>query len=130
MTAKRLCRAGQLVLALAGLALVVIPIGIRFTGYFLWGCLGVWIIWELLARWAKRSRTGKACFRIYCAGVGLGVVCLVSIEAVIISHGEVDNSALPGPARRRGPPAPPGASPDRPPPRRCAFAGSARGFRR
>ena len=95
MTAKTLRRAGQLFLALAGLALVTVPIGVRFTGYFLWGCLGVWIAGELLARWAKGSRAGRACFRMFCAGVGLGVVCLTAIEAVLLSHGETDNAALP-----------------------------------
>lgn len=95
MTAKRICRAGQLALALMGLALVLVPVGIRFTGYFLWGCLGVWIAGELLARWAKRSRTGNTCFRVFLAGAGLGAVCLVSIEAVLISHGETDNSGIP-----------------------------------
>lgn len=95
MTAKRLCRAGQLFLALAGLALVTIPVGVRFTGYFLWGCLGVWIAGGLLGRWAKGSRTGKACFRMFCAGVGLGVVGLTAIEAVLISHGETGSSAVP-----------------------------------
>ena len=91
----KLCRFGQLALALMGLALVLVPVGIRFTGYFLWGCLGIWIAGELLARWAKRSQAGKTCFRVFLAGVGLGVVCLVSIEAVLVSHGETDNSAIP-----------------------------------
>ncbi len=95
MTAKKLCRIGQLALALAGLALAMVPIGIRFAGYFLWGCLGVWIAGELLSWWAKRSRAGKVCFRVFCAGVGLGVVCLASIEAVLIFRGEADNSNLP-----------------------------------
>lgn len=92
---KRICRAGQLALALMGLALALVPVGIRFTGYFLWGCLGIWVAGELLARWAKRSQAGKTCFRIFLAGVGLGAVCLVSIEAALISHGETDNSAIP-----------------------------------
>lgn len=95
MTKARLCRAGQLILALAGLALAVIPNGMRFTGYFLLGCLGVWIAGELLAWWAKQSQTGKVCFRVFCAGVGLGIVVLGSIEAMVISHGEADNSAIP-----------------------------------
>lgn len=95
MTAKRLCRDGQLALALAGLALVIAPLGIRFTGYFLWGCLGVWIAGELLSWWAERSRAGKACFWIFCAGVGLGIVCLTAMEAVLVSRGETDNSHLP-----------------------------------
>ena len=92
---KRLCRAGQLFLALAGLALAVIPNGMRFTGYFMLGCLAVWLMGELLARWAKRSQTGAVFFRIFCAGVGLGVVCLTAIEAVLLSHGETDNSDIP-----------------------------------
>ena len=95
MTKARLRRAGQLALALAGLALVIVPQGIRFTGYFLWGCLVVWTAGELLNWWAKRSRAGKACFRTFCAGVAFGMVCLASIEAVLIFHGETDNSAVP-----------------------------------
>lgn len=95
MSAKKLCRIGQLILACAGLALALLPLGLRFTGYFLLGCLAVWRAGELLAWWAERSRAGKVCFRIFCAGVGLGAVCLASIEAVLISHGETDNSALP-----------------------------------
>lgn len=95
MTAKKVCWIGRLALALAGLALVTVPIGIRFTGYFLWGCLVVWIAGELLSQRAKRSRTGKLCFRVFCAGVGLGVMCLASIEALLIFRGEADNSAVP-----------------------------------
>lgn len=95
MTGKRLRRMGQLALACAGLLLAVLPIGVRFTGYFLLGCLAVWWAGELLARWAERSRTGKLCFQVFLAGLGLGVVCLASIEAALISRGETDNSGLP-----------------------------------
>lgn len=91
----RLCRIGQLVLALAGLILIFLPIGVRFTGYFLLGCLAAWGGGELLARWAGRSRAGRVCFRLFLAGLGLGMVCLISIEGVLLSHGEADNSNLP-----------------------------------
>lgn len=95
MTAKRLRRTGQLTLALAGLALTVIPIGIRFTGYFLWGCLGVWIAGELLARWSKTSRAGKVCLRVFAFGLALGLAGLISIEILLLRYGEADNSAIP-----------------------------------
>lgn len=95
MTKQRLCRVGQLTLALAGLVLAVLPLGISFTGYFLWGCLAVWIVGELLARWAKRSRTGRVCFRVFLAGLGLGMVCLISIEAVLLRCGEAGYTTLP-----------------------------------
>ena len=39
-------------LVLLGLALVVIPNGMRFTGWFLLGAGVVWIVGDLLARWA------------------------------------------------------------------------------
>lgn len=98
MTAKRLCRIGRLVLACVGLALVFIPSGMRFTGYFLLGCLAVWGIGRFVCRWAEASRSGRVCRRIFFAGLTLGTVCLVSIEAALIFRGEADNSALPADA--------------------------------
>ena len=95
MTAKWLCRAGQAALALAGLALVLIPNGMRFTGYFLLGVLAVWYGGTCLRRWGKRSRTGARCYRVFLAGLSLGVVCLTGIEAAIVFRGETDNSAVP-----------------------------------
>ena len=95
MRAKWLCRAGQTALALAGLALVLVPNGMRFTGYFLLGILAVWCCGLFLHRWGKKSRTGKVCFRVFLAGLSLGAVCLVCIEAAIVFRGETDNSAIP-----------------------------------
>lgn len=95
MRAKWLCRAGQTALALAGLALVLVPNGMRFTGYFLLGILAVWYCGLYLRRWGKKSRTGKVCFRVFLAGLSLGAVCLVCIEAAIVFRGETDNSAIP-----------------------------------
>lgn len=95
MTAKKLCWIGQLTLAWAGLALVVIPSGIRFTGYFLLGVLAVWNAGRLVCRWGERSRAGGVCKRIFFTGLALGLAGLVSIEILLIRHGETDNSALP-----------------------------------
>nr|WP_325183057.1 YdcF family protein [uncultured Oscillibacter sp.] len=92
---RMVLRWGQIALAAAGLALVLVPVGIRFTGYFLWGCLGVWLAWELLARWAKRSRTGNICYRVFLCGLTLGVVSLIFIECLLLRHGEADNSDIP-----------------------------------
>ena len=95
MTAKRLRRIGRLALACAGLALVSIPNGMKFTGYFLLGTLAIWYCGMYLHRWGKRSRRGQACYRVFLAGLGLGIVCLAGIEAAVVFRGEADNSAIP-----------------------------------
>ena len=92
---KRLRRAGQLALALTGLALVLIPSGMRFTGYFLLGALAVWDAGLRLRRWGERSRTGNICCRVFLLGLTLGLAALVSIEAAVVFRGEADNTALP-----------------------------------
>lgn len=86
---------GQTALACAGLALVLIPSGIRFTGYFLLGCLLVWIAGALICRWAENSRAGKICKRSFFFGLALGTACLISIEILLLRYGEADHSALP-----------------------------------
>ena len=95
MTATRLRRIGRLALACAGLALVSIPNGMKFTGYFLLGTLAIWYCGMYLHRWGKRSRRGQACYRVFLAGLGLGIVCLAGIEAAVVFRGEADNSAVP-----------------------------------
>lgn len=95
MTAKKLRWAGQLVLAWAGLMLAVIPNGMRFTGYFLLGCLLVWSIGLFVCRWAEKSRAGKICRRVFFVGLTLGLAGLISIECLLLRYGEADNSALP-----------------------------------
>ncbi len=95
MTAKRLCRIGQLALACAGLALVFIPNGMRFTGYLLLGILVVWKLGLFLHRRADRFRTWKICERVFFAGLTLGIVTLAGIEAAIVFWGGADNSNLP-----------------------------------
>ncbi len=92
---KKLCRAGQLALALMGLALVLIPNGMRFTGYLFLSILVVWELGLFLRRRADRSRAWKACERVFLAGLALGVVTLACIEAAVVFRGEADNSAIP-----------------------------------
>lgn len=92
---KKLCRAGQLALALMGLALVLIPNGMRFTGYLFLSILAVWELGLFLRRRADRSRAWKACERVFLAGLALGVVTLACIEAAVVFRGEADNSAIP-----------------------------------
>lgn len=88
-------RVGQIALACAGLALALIPSGIRFTGWFLLGCLLVWSVGLLICRRAKKSRAGMICKRIFFFGLALGTVCLISIEFLLLRYGEADHSALP-----------------------------------
>lgn len=95
MTAKRPCRIGRLALALAGLALVIVPSGIRFTGFLLLGAAALWTASLLLRRWGRRSRPALWLYRIFLAGTAAVLVLLISIETVVIFHGETDNSALP-----------------------------------
>ena len=93
MTAKRLCRIGMLALACAGLALVLIPNGMRFTGYLLLGIAAVWEFGLFLHHRAGRSRACKICERVFLAGLTLGIAALVSIEAAVVFRGVADNSA-------------------------------------
>lgn len=83
------------ILIATGTALVVIPNGMRFTGWFLLGLAAVWLLGLALNRWAKTSWTGKICNRIFLAGLIAGTCMLCAIEAMVIYRGETDNSALP-----------------------------------
>lgn len=82
-------------LSLLGLVLVLFPSGIRFTGYLLLGVSALWILWRLLCRWGKTSRTGRWCKRSFAAGSAAVILILVILEGVILFHGEADNTALP-----------------------------------
>lgn len=95
MTAKGLCRTGQLVLAGAGLALAVVPNGMRFTGCLSLGALAVWRLGLFVHRRADSSRAWKLCQRAFFAGLALGLAVLTGIEAAIVSRGEADDAAVP-----------------------------------
>ena len=85
-------------LALTGLALILIPNGMRFTGWLLLWTAAAWILGLLVCRWSKRSKAGKICKRLFFAGLAVGLSCLISIEMLLVRHGESDNSALPADA--------------------------------
>ena len=50
-----------ILLALTGLAAVVIPNGMRFTGWLCLGTAAVWTRGILVVRWGRRSRAGRIC---------------------------------------------------------------------
>ena len=85
-------------LALTGLALILIPNGMRFTGWLLLWTAAAWILGLLVCRWSKRSKAGKICKRLFFTGLAVGLSCLISIEMLLVRHGESDNSALPADA--------------------------------
>ncbi|MCI8397975.1 MAG: YdcF family protein [Oscillibacter sp.] len=73
----------------------MVPNGMRFTGWLLLGGAVAWAVGFLICRWAETSRAGRICKRLFFAGLTLGLVCLISIEILLIRRGESDNSALP-----------------------------------
>lgn len=83
------------ILALLGLVLVIVPNGIRFTGFLLLGAAALWLTGLLLRRWGERSRPALRLYRLFLAGTAAVLVLLASIEAAVILHGEADNSAVP-----------------------------------
>lgn len=84
-----------IILALLGLFIALTPNGIRFTGYLLIGAAVLWLAGLWLCRWAKRSRAGRICKRIFLATLAVGLSCLISIEILLLRYGETDNAALP-----------------------------------
>ena len=58
-------------LTLAGLALVVIPNGMRFTGFLFLGSAALWLSGAFLRRWARDSRMGRLFWRAFLMGTAL-----------------------------------------------------------
>jgi len=79
---------------LLGAALRAVP-GIRFSSNLCFGIAGTCFLWWGLTRWAENSRAGTVCKRLFLAGVAAVILVLGCFEAVIITHGEQDRSALP-----------------------------------
>ena len=81
-------------LCLLGVVLLCLP-GVKFSGCL---CLGLAVLCVLelfLSRWAEISRTGMYCKRVFLVGLASVLVVLCAFEAVIVSRGEEDWSALP-----------------------------------
>lgn len=83
------------ILFLLGLGLIAIPNGMRFTGFLLLWTAALWVVWLALTRWAKRSKTGRWCRRIYSGGLAAVLAVLCAFETAIVFRGEADNSAIP-----------------------------------
>ena len=87
------------VLALAGAVLLTVRAwGMRFSGFLLVGLAAVLVLELLLGRWAKVSKTGRLCRRIFQTALTLMLVPLICIEIYIINVGSSDPSALPADA--------------------------------
>ena len=87
------------VLALAGAVLLTVRAwGMRFSGFLLVGLAAVLVLELLLGRWAKVSKTGRLCRRIFQTALTLMMVPLICIEIYVIDVGSSDPSALPADA--------------------------------
>ena len=87
------------VLALAGaVVLTVRAWGMRFSGFLLVGLAAVLVLELLLGHWAKASKTGRLCRRIFQTALTLVLVPLICIEIYVINVGSSDPSALPADA--------------------------------
>lgn len=87
------------VLALAGAILLTVRAwGMRFSGFLLVGLAAVLVLELLLGRWAKVSKTGRLCRRIFQTALTLVLVPLICIEIYVINVGSSDPSALPADA--------------------------------
>ena len=87
------------VLALAGAVLLTVRAwGMRFSGFLLVGLAAVLVLELLLGHWAKASKTGRLCRRIFQTALTLVLVPLICIEIYVIDAGSSDPSALPADA--------------------------------
>lgn len=82
-------------LALLGLSLIIIPNGIRFTGFLLLGAAALWTAGLFLARWSKTSRPVRWLYRLFLTGTAAVLTLLIAIETAVVFRGEADNSAVP-----------------------------------
>ena len=87
------------VLALAGAVLLTVRAwGMRFSGFLLVGLAAVLVLELLPGHWAKASKTGRLCRRIFQSALTLVLVPLICIEIYVINVGSSDPSALPADA--------------------------------
>ena len=87
--------AAALVLAAVGAVLTVLRgLGMRFSGLLLLGIAALLLAALVLRRWARRSRAGKWCLRIFTAGCLTVMVLLACLEGQILMTGMRDMSAI------------------------------------
>ncbi len=96
MTRKtKIRRAVILAVGLAGLALAVIPNGMRFTGYLCLGIAALWAIEELLIVWKRHSAFAGVLEKFFFTGVALVFAVIALIEIEVVKCGEADRSDQP-----------------------------------
>ncbi len=81
-------------LAVSLLCFTVFP-GVRFSGCLAAVLAGLCVLAILLGRWAAYSKTGRLCLRIFYGVLAVGLWLFLSVEGLLLSHGEQDNTALP-----------------------------------
>lgn len=86
-----------LLLMVFALCFTVFP-GVRFSGWLALAVAGVCAAAVFLRHWAKKSRVGKLCKRIFLAGLAAGLFLFLTVEGLLVFRGERDNSALPADA--------------------------------
>jgi len=89
----RLSLAASGVFLMVAMGLWFVP-GVKFSACLCAGIAGGLALWAALLRWAEKSRSGRICKVIFLAIISVGIVGFCSIEALLVSHGTADNSAL------------------------------------
>lgn len=89
----RLPLAAAGIFLLAAMGLWFVP-GVKFSACLCAGVASGLVLWAVLLRWAEKSRSGRICKGIFLAIISAGLVGFCSIEALLVSRGTADNSAL------------------------------------
>ena len=79
---------------LLGTGLLFAP-GVRFSALFSLGLSALCLLWLALGYLEKKHRFFKICKRIFLVGICTVSVLIGSMEALLLSYGERDQSALP-----------------------------------
>ena len=83
------------ILMFLSLALLIIPNGMRFTGFLFLGTAALWTAGILLRRWASVSKPASWLYRLFLIGTALTLTLLTAIETLVVFRGEADHSAIP-----------------------------------
>lgn len=84
-------------LAMSALCLWVLP-GVRFSGYLSVALAALCVLVIPFARWGKRSRAGKLCWRSFLVALTVGAFLFLTVEGLLLFHGQRDNRAIPADA--------------------------------
>ena len=79
------------------LCFMVFP-GVRFSGCLALALAGLCVLAVFLSRRARKSRAGRFLWRGFCGVLAAGLLLFLTVEGLLLSKGEQDNSALPADA--------------------------------